>query len=85
MPLESLSKARKKVVGSKQTMKLLARNQARTVYLAKNAERQVIDPIIKACTEKSVPIIYVENMHILGKACGIDVGCAAAAIAISEQ
>lgn len=80
MPLESLSKARKKVVGSKQTMKWLARNQVGTVYLAKNAERQVIDPIIKVCTEKSVPIIYADSMLALGKACGIDVGCAAAAI-----
>ncbi len=80
MPLEKLSKAHKRVVGSKQTLKYLARHQVKEVYLAKNAERKVIDPIVQACKDKSVPIVYVENMLTLGKVCGIDVGCAAAAI-----
>lgn len=80
MPLERLSKARRKVVGSKQTLKAVDRNQAKVVYVAKNAERQVVDPIIQACSNKSVPVIYVESMQVLGKACGIEVGCAATAI-----
>ena len=80
MPLERLSKARKKVVGSKQTLKAIDRNQARVVYLAKSADRQVLEPIVQACISKSVAIIYVESMQLLGKACGIEVGCAATAI-----
>jgi large subunit ribosomal protein L7A len=80
MPLGNLSKAGKKAVGSKQTLKLLARHQVKTVYLAKDAEKRVVDPIIQICTEKSVPIVYAENMLVLGRACGIDVGCAAAAV-----
>ncbi len=80
MPLERLSKARKKVVGSKQTLKAIDRNQAKVVYMARNAERHVMDPIIQACSSKSVPVIYVDSMQVLGKACGIDVGCAASAI-----
>ncbi len=80
MPLERLSKARKKVVGSKQTLKAVERNQAKVVYVARNADRHVMDPIIQACAGKSVPVIYAENMHMLGKVCGIEVGCAASAI-----
>jgi len=80
MPLERLSMARRKVIGSKQTLKAIERNQARVVYLARNAERHVLDPIIQACSAKSVPVVYAESMQVLGKACGIEVGCAATAI-----
>lgn len=80
MPLDRLSKACRKVVGSKQTMKVIDRNQARVVYVAKNADQHVMEPILKACSENSVPVVYAESMQVLGKACGIEVGCAAAAV-----
>ena len=80
MSLERLSKARRKTVGSKQTLKAVGQNQARVVYLAKNAEKHVIDPVLQACTAKAVPVVMVETMQLLGKACGIEVGCAATAI-----
>jgi large subunit ribosomal protein L7A len=80
MSLERLTKARRKHVGSKQTLKAIDRDQARAVYVAKNAERHILDPIIRACTARGVPLVYAENMQVLGKACGIEVGCAAAAI-----
>jgi large subunit ribosomal protein L7A len=80
MPLERLSKALKKAVGSKQTLKAIDRNYAKVVYIARNAERHVTDPIIQACTAKSVPVVMVETMQSLGKACGIEVGCASTAI-----
>lgn len=80
MSLERLSRARNKVVGTKQTLKAINRNQAKMVYLAGNAERHVTDPIIQACSGKSVPVTHVDTMQALGKACGIEVGCAAAAL-----
>ncbi|MCL6476827.1 MAG: ribosomal L7Ae/L30e/S12e/Gadd45 family protein [Peptococcaceae bacterium] len=80
MSLDRLSRAHKKVIGSKQTLKAVDRNQAKVVYLAKNAEKHVTDPIIQACSGKSIPVIYVESMQVLGKACGIEVGCAATAV-----
>lgn len=80
MSLERLSKARKKAVGSKQTIKAIDRNQAKVVFLARNAERHVLDPILQACSVKSVPVIMVDTMQSLGKACGIEVGCASTAI-----
>ncbi|MFZ5645247.1 MAG: ribosomal L7Ae/L30e/S12e/Gadd45 family protein [Bacillota bacterium] len=80
MSLERLSKARKKTIGSKQTLKAIGQNQAIIVYVAKNAEKHVTDPIIQACAVKSVPVILVETMQVLGRACGIEVGCASTAI-----
>ncbi|MBE3585264.1 L7Ae/L30e/S12e/Gadd45 family ribosomal protein [Desulfofundulus thermocisternus] len=80
MPLARLSNARKKMVGSKQTMKAINRGQAKVVYVAKNAERHVIDPIIQACHAKNIPLVEVETMSQLGRACHIEVGCASAAV-----
>lgn len=80
MPYTRLLKARKKTIGSKQTLKAIERGQAKVVYIAKNAERHVIDPIIRTCTAREVEIIQVDNMIGLGKACGIEVACASAAV-----
>lgn len=77
---QRLQAAREKTVGAKQTMKALKKDQAKTVYIAENAERNIIEPILAACREKQVPVIRVDTMKTLGKACGIKVGCASAAI-----
>ncbi len=80
MSLERLSKARKKTIGTKQTLKAINHNQALVVYVAKNADRHVTEPIIQACRARLVPLVMVESMQVLGKACGIEVGCASTAI-----
>jgi large subunit ribosomal protein L7A len=48
--------------------------------VADNAEKHVIEPVIRACEEKQIPLIRVDSMKNLGKACGIKVECATAAI-----
>ncbi|HOV80628.1 MAG TPA: ribosomal L7Ae/L30e/S12e/Gadd45 family protein [Bacillota bacterium] len=80
MSYEELMSARKKTVGTKQTMKALERGQAKVVYVAQNADRHVVEPVLRICAEKGVPVIQADSMQALGKACRIDVGCAAAAI-----
>lgn len=80
MPLKRLLSARKKTVGTKQTMKMVERGQAKVVFLAKDAEKHVIEPIAQSCVSKQIPVVYVDTMQVLGKACGIEVGCAAAAV-----
>ncbi len=77
---QRLQAAREKTVGTKQTIKALKKDQAITVYIAENAERNIIEPILAACREKQVPVVRVDSMKTLGKACGIKVGCASAAI-----
>lgn len=80
MPLTRLQQARKKTAGSKQTLKAVQRGQAKVVYVAQNAERHVIAPIVQACMSKHVPVVEVDTMSNLGKACNIEVGCASAAV-----
>ena len=70
----------KLVVGAKQLRKALKAGTARQVYLAQNADPAITEPLAAICQEVSVDISWVRSMTDLGKACGIEVGTAAAAI-----
>jgi len=80
LTLEKLLKAREKTVGIKQTVKAIERGKAKVVYVAQNAERQVLEPVLRLCAAKDIPVVQVDSMSTLGKACRIEVGCASAAI-----
>jgi len=80
MSCERLRTAKKTAVGAKQTKKAVQRNEAKIVFLAQDAEGRITDPIRQACLEQGIPVETVESMKLLGKACGIGVGCAAAAV-----
>ena len=69
----------KMVVGAKQLRKALQRGYASRVYLAKNADPAITEPIETLCKQYDVPFAWVPNMMELGKQCGIEVGAAAAA------
>lgn len=69
-----------KVIGIKQTTKAIKNGEAQTVYIAKDAEENVIRPVIALASDHSLEIIYVESMKELGRLCGIDVGAASVAI-----
>ena len=68
------------VVGAKQLRKALQKGIARSVYLAENADPAITDPLADLCGRSSVNVLWVPTMADLGKACGIEVGAAAAAV-----
>ncbi len=80
MTLERLRAARSRTIGTKQTAKALTRHEAEAVYVAADAEERVTREIRRLCAERNVEVIMVETMAALGKACGIEVGAATAAI-----
>ncbi|PKM79623.1 MAG: 50S ribosomal protein L7Ae-like protein [Firmicutes bacterium HGW-Firmicutes-14] len=80
MPLSSLEGARKKTIGTKQTLKAVEKGLARKVYVALDADQHVIKPLIEKCQDKGIPVAVADTMKALGKACGIEVGCASAAL-----
>lgn len=77
--LEDLKK-KKKFVGSRQTLSAIENGTAKVVYIARDAEERVTGNLIKQCQARSIEIVYVDTMKQLGKACGVDVGAAAAAV-----
>ena len=67
------------VVGAKQLRKALNSGRAQHVFLAENADPALTEPIEQMCLEKGVELTWVPSMADLGRACGIEVGAAAAA------
>lgn len=73
-------KHRSKVAGMKQTMKAVEADRVLAVYIAKDADERLVSKVADLCRIKGVSVIEAESMKILGKACGIDVGTAVAAV-----
>jgi len=69
-----------KVVGAKQVRRCLEAGKAKRVYLARDADPRVTQPIAALCDEKGVATQTAGSMRELGRACGIAVGCAVAAL-----
>ena len=80
---EQLLLANKKIVGAKQTLKSLKTAEPKgikSIFIARDADKHITEPIVNLCSTKGVPVTEVDSMQLLGKACGIEVGCAAAAV-----
>ena len=71
---------RKVIVGAKQLRKALRSGQVNQVILAENADPALTEPIEALCLDNHIKLAWVSSMADLGKACGIDVGAAAAAV-----
>jgi len=69
----------KKVIGKKQTQRALAKDKATSIYIAKDADKKVVNDIIEISKAKMIEVVYVDTMENLGKMFGIDVKAAVAA------
>ena len=63
----------KKVIGIKQSTKLIKNGEGKVLYVAKDANAKLISPIIQLAEEKNIKIVEVSTMKELGKIGGIDV------------
>lgn len=80
MTLEALKQAGQRTVGVKQTEKAVARQAAELVYIAVDADERVTGKLLALCRENNVLAVTTESMADIGRACGINVRAAAAAI-----
>jgi len=78
--IERLRAAPQRVIGTNQTSKAIDRGRARVVFVAQDADRRVTEPVLRAARERGVEVVEVDSMAVLGRACGIAVGAAVAAI-----
>lgn len=69
-----------KVVGIKQTTKAIKSGKGNILYVAKDADDKIINPLIELANDHMVKIVLIETMSELGKLSGIDVGTAATLI-----
>jgi large subunit ribosomal protein L7A len=80
MSYEKVLQAKSFIIGTKQTVKALRLGTAKEVVIAKDADQKVVAKVVSAAEEADVPILYVDSMKKLGKACGIEVSAATIAI-----
>ena len=73
-------KTNPKVVGVKQVRRALRAGNARYVFVALDADPQLTGPIRAQCAEQGVGVEESCSMKELGRACGITVDAAVAAL-----
>jgi large subunit ribosomal protein L7A len=71
-------------IGTKQTMKAVELGRAVEVFVAQDADPRMVTRIIQLCEQQSVKLTLVDTMQNLGKACGIEVGAAMAALVVDS-
>lgn len=69
-----------RVVGSKQVLRYADLSMLRKVFIAKDADEEVIKRLIAACENNRIPYDMSHTMHQIGNACHIEVGSACAAV-----
>ncbi len=70
---------KKLAVGARQLKKALLAGRVKQVFLAQNADPAMVEPIAEMCRQHGAQALWVRTMMDLGRACGIEVGAAAAA------
>ncbi|GAE26027.1 ribosomal L7Ae family protein [Halalkalibacter wakoensis JCM 9140] len=80
MSYEKVLQAKDLIIGTKQTLKALDEGIVSEVLIANDAEYRVIYKVEALAEAKGIPLLYVDSMKKLGKACGIDVGAATVAL-----
>ena len=68
------------IVGAKQIRKGLNAGRISHVYLARNADPAITGPIEAKCQNTGIECTWVKSMQDLGRACGIEVSAATAAV-----
>lgn len=71
---------KKIVIGKRQTLRALLRDEAEVIYLSKDADLHVTKQIMDVCKEKNIEIVYFDTMKELGASVGVFVNAAAAAV-----
>jgi large subunit ribosomal protein L7A len=69
-----------KVVGFKQSLRVIREGKAGIVYLAGDAADKIQQPVISLCGEYGLTITEAASMKELGAACGIDIAAAVAVV-----
>lgn len=69
-----------KVVGAKQVRRALESGKAVRLYIAQDADPQLLQPLVQKAVDLRIPVEQVPTMKLLGAQCGIAVGAAIAAL-----
>lgn len=80
MSYEKVLQAKSFIIGTKQAVKALKEGKVEELIIAADADQKVTAQVVTTAQDLEIPVLYVDSMKKLGKACGIQVGAAAVAI-----
>ncbi|KGX85389.1 50S ribosomal protein L7ae-like protein [Pontibacillus litoralis] len=81
MSYEKVAQAKPSIIiGMKQAMKAIKHGEVQEVIIAEDADEHVTAKVLRVAKDFATPVLYVDSMQKLGKACGIDVAAAVVAI-----
>ena len=69
-----------KVVGTKETLQAIDSGNAVHVFIAEDSDNKIKNKIINAAKSSNIDLRIVDSKMKLGRACGIDVAAASAAL-----
>lgn len=80
MSYDKVKQAKSLLIGTKQTKKAIENGNVEEVFIARDADQHIKNPILELCKDRGIPVTYVDSMKLLGEACRIQVGAAMAAL-----
>ncbi|MCD1261945.1 ribosomal L7Ae/L30e/S12e/Gadd45 family protein [Paenibacillus athensensis] len=83
MSYDKVKQAKNISIGTKKVTKMVEQGVALEVFVADDADPRITIKLVALCKKTGVPVTVVDSMKLLGKACGIEVGAAVAAV-VSE-
>ena len=79
MTLEDL-KSTAHVVGMKETERAIEKQEAACVFIASDCDERIARPLLEACQSSGIPVEQGFTKKEIGRACGIKVKAASAAL-----
>ena len=73
-----LADPKRRVVGLKQVLRLSQQQGLEKVYIARDADEEIVTRLRRVCEEHGIPCDMTYSMHQIGNACEIEVGSACA-------
>jgi large subunit ribosomal protein L7A len=80
MSYEKVKQAKNVSIGTKKVTRMVELGKVTEVFVAKDADPRMTIRMVNLCKKMDVQVTYVDSMKMLGKACGIEVGAAMAAV-----
>ena len=77
---QDLTDPKRRVAGLKQVMRLSQQQGLEKVYIAKDADEDIVSRVHRVSEEHGIPCDMSYTMHQIGNACEIEVGCACAGV-----
>ena len=82
MSYEKVERAKKTIIGTKQTVKAIRAGIVTEVIIARDAEERIIAPAMVEAGLHGILVTHVDSKERLGEVCGIQVGAAVVAITV---